>query len=190
LVGFPAFPSTMALKAPSTSSGPMSSVRCQALWVAKYASLDTSGGFSGVSYQGYYPNGTRPGMSIILGFPFETIYPQSLRTQLLGRILNYFGIISAVRQDESTPTTFALYQNYPNPFNPTTTIRYVLPSDSFVVIRVFNALGQCIDKMVDARQSAGLHSVSWNASHIPSGIYFYRLEANNRFETKKMLVVK
>ncbi|MCX6142191.1 MAG: T9SS type A sorting domain-containing protein, partial [Ignavibacteriales bacterium] len=156
----------------------------------KYVSLDTSSGFSGVSYQGYYPSGVRPGMSIVLGFPFETIYPQNLRTQVLGRILSYFGTISAVDPGESTPKRFALYQNYPNPFNPTTTIRYDLPSDSFVVIRIFNALGQCVDKVVDARLSAGQHSVNWNASHIPSGIYFYRLEANNRLETKKMLVLK
>jgi hypothetical protein len=161
-----------------------------AVGCVKYANFDTSNGFSGVSYQGYYPSGTRPGMSVVLGFPFETIYPQSLRTQLLSRILEFFGTISTVEPIESTPRTFALYQNYPNPFNPTTTIRYSLPSDSFVAVRIFNALGQCIDKLVDARQSAGQHMVSWNASHIPSGIYFYRLEANNQLETKKMLVLK
>ena len=161
-----------------------------AVGCAKYADFDTSNGYCGVSYQGYYPSGTRPGMSVILGFPFETIYPQSLRTQLLGKILGFFGTISAIGPSESLPKTFALYQNYPNPFNPTTTIRYVLPSDSFVVMRVFNALGQCIDKVLDARQSAGQHSVSWSASSIPSGIYFYRLEANNQLATRKMLVLK
>lgn len=161
-----------------------------AVGFAKYAGLDTSGGFSGVSYQGYVPSGIIPGMSVFLGFPFETIYPQSVRTQLLSKILGYFGTVSSVGPPESMPNAFALYQNFPNPFNPTTTIRYDLPNDSFVVIRIFNALGQYVDKVVDTRQSAGQHSVSWNASHIPSGVYFYRLEANNRFETKRMLVVK
>jgi hypothetical protein len=166
--------------------GPMAG----AIGCAKYANLDTSSGFSGVSYQGNFPSGIRPGMVVYLGFPFETIYPQGLRTQVLGKVLNYFGTISSVSSPEQTPSTFALHQNYPNPFNPTTTIRYDLPNDAFVVIRIFNALGQIIDNLIDARQSAGQHAVSWNASHIPSGVYFYRLEANNRLETKRMLLVK
>ena len=161
-----------------------------AVGIAKYANLDTSSGYSGVSYQGYFPSGTRPGMSIVLGFPFETVYPQSLRTQLLSRVLNFFGTISAVGHAETIPTAFALYQNFPNPFNPSTTIRYDLPSDAFVVLRIFNTLGQGIDKLIDARQSAGHHSVSWSSNHIPSGVYFYRLEADSRLETKRMLVLK
>jgi hypothetical protein len=189
--GFPSIPfdngtqGTIDVQWPDVISPMAGAVGC-----AKYASLDTSGGFSGVSYQGYYPSGTKPGMSIILGFPFETIYPAGLRALLMTRVLNFFGSISAVDPTESAPRTFALYQNYPNPFNPTTTIRYNLPSDSFVVIRIFNALGQCIDKVVDARQVAGEHAVSWNASHIASGIYFYRLESNNQLATRKMLVLK
>ncbi len=161
-----------------------------AVGCAKYVNLDTSGGFSGVSYQGYFPSGTKPGMSIVLGFPFETVYPQSLRSQLLGRILGYFGTISALESIESTPRTLALYQNFPNPFNPATTIRYDLPGNAFVVIRIFNALGQDVEKLVNAQQSAGQHSVSWNASRIPSGVYFYRLEADSRLETKRMLILK
>lgn len=189
--GFPSIPfdngtqGTIDVQWPDVISPMPGAVAC-----AKYVNLDTSVGFSGVSYQGYFPSGTRPGMSVVLGFPFETIYPQNLRTQLLSRILNFFGTISAVGRDESTPNTFALYQNFPNPFNPTTTIRYDLPNDAVVVMKIFNALGQYIDKLVDTRQSAGQHSVSWNASHIPSGIYFYRLETDNRLETRKMLVVK
>ncbi len=161
-----------------------------AVGCARYSNLDTSAGFSGVSYQGYFPSGSRQGMSVYLGFPFETIYPQTIRTQLLSRILSFFGAISAVRRDEPAPITFALYQNYPNPFNPTTTIRYDLPSDAVVVVRIFNTLGQCIDKLVDTRQSAGQHTVHWDASHISSGMYFYRIEADDRLETKKMLLVK
>jgi hypothetical protein len=161
-----------------------------AIGCAKYAGLDTSAGFSAVSYQGYFPSGVRLGMTVVVGFPFEAIYPQSLRVQLLGRILEFFGVISSSEHQESVPTTFSLFQNFPNPFNPTTTIRYDLPRDSFVVIKVFNTLGQVVDRLVNARESAGHHLVRWNASHMPSGVYFYRLETDSWLETRRMLVLK
>ena len=157
---------------------------------AKYAGLDTSAGFSGVSYQGYFPSGTSLGMSVVLGFPFETIYPQSLRAQLMGRVLEFFGVVSSAGSDAAIPASFALFQNFPNPFNPTTTICYNIPRDAFVVVTIFNTLGQVVDKLVNARESAGQHSVIWNALHNPSGAYFYRIEADCWLETKRMMVLK
>jgi hypothetical protein len=77
---------------------------------------------------------------------------------------------------EVVPSTFSLGQNFPNPFNPSTIIRYGLPATSTVRLVVFNILGQEVDRLVDAEQSAGIHSVTWFA-RVPSGVYFYKLEA-------------
>ncbi|MFA6457704.1 MAG: right-handed parallel beta-helix repeat-containing protein, partial [Bacteroidota bacterium] len=88
------------------------------------------------------------------------------------------------------PASFDLSQNYPNPFNPSTTIRYALPSSAEVKLSVYDLLGREIAILVNEKQSAGWKEVEWNAHHVSSGIYFYKLTAGNFVETKKMLVVK
>jgi hypothetical protein len=104
------------------------------------------------------------------------------------------------------PQTYALGQNYPNPFNPSTVIRYNLPaarvgptflSVYHVSLRVYNLLGQVVATLIDDVEESGYKSVSWDAATLPSGVYFYRLEANavdnpaNSFsEIRKMLTIK
>lgn len=83
-----------------------------------------------------------------------------------------------------------LNQNYPNPFNPTTNIEFSLPEASQVSLTIFNTLGQTIATLVDSRLSTGLHSVTWNASNAPSGVYFYQLKAGSFTKTNKMLLLK
>lgn len=83
-----------------------------------------------------------------------------------------------------------LRQNYPNPFNPTTQISYSIPRSENVVVEVFNVMGQRVVTLFSGRQSPGLHSVTFDASSLSSGIYIYRLTAGNITETKKMLLVK
>lgn len=85
---------------------------------------------------------------------------------------------------------FELYQNYPNPFNPVTIIRYDLPSQSKVTLKIYNILGQEVVTLVDAVQEAGRKIVSWNASQLASGVYFYRLNAGEFSGVKKMLLTK
>ena len=88
------------------------------------------------------------------------------------------------------PTVFSLEQNYPNPFNPSTIIGYAVPRSANVSLRVFNTLGQEVAVLVNERKEAGFYQTTWNASTVPSGIYFYRLQAGEYVETKKMILLR
>jgi hypothetical protein len=85
---------------------------------------------------------------------------------------------------------FALAQNYPNPFNPSTVIEYTLPEACRVRLAVYNAAGKQVDVLVDAFEREGGHSVQWNAAGLPSGIYFYRLQAGRLQVTRKMCLLR
>ncbi|MDD8018559.1 MAG: T9SS type A sorting domain-containing protein [Bacteroidota bacterium] len=96
-----------------------------------------------------------------------------------------------VNQDRSMlPSEFKLHQNYPNPFNPTTVISYQISANSFVTLKVYDLLGREVAFLVNEKVDAGNYSTQWNASSFPSGIYFYRLEANEKREMKKMVLLK
>ncbi len=88
------------------------------------------------------------------------------------------------------PKTFALSQNYPNPFNPTTVISYQLPANSYVTLKVYDVLGRVVATLVNERENAGSHSVTFDASRLPSGVYFYRITAGSYTNVKKMLLLK
>ncbi|MCK4716530.1 MAG: T9SS type A sorting domain-containing protein, partial [Candidatus Marinimicrobia bacterium] len=80
--------------------------------------------------------------------------------------------------------------NYPNPFNPTTRIEYTIPHGGQVSLQVFNMLGQKVADLVNEYQRAGKYNIAWNASDVPSGVYFYRIQSGLFNQTKKMLLVK
>ena len=93
-------------------------------------------------------------------------------------------------QSDHRPNEFSLSQNYPNPFNPNTQISYSLPEASRVTIKVMNALGQQVAILVDGSQTPGAYTVSFDASGLASGVYFYTIEAGGYSQTRKMLLIK
>ena len=105
---------------------------------------------------------------------------------------NWAPTITAVENVEKTivPENFSLAQNYPNPFNPTTTISFMLDKRAKVKLEVFNILGARIATLVNEQKPAGKFSVVWNASRVVSGIYFYRIQANGKVLTRKMMLLK
>ena len=88
------------------------------------------------------------------------------------------------------PAEFVLEQNYPNPFNPSTVISYRLPVTGFVSLKIFDVLGNEVATLVDEYKPAGLYEVEFDASHLPSGVYMYRLQFDNRYSTQKMTLIK
>jgi photosystem II stability/assembly factor-like uncharacterized protein len=93
-------------------------------------------------------------------------------------------------EDEVIPTKFELSQNYPNPFNPTTSIKFSLAKESKVSLKVFNNLGEEVAELVNGNKSAGIYRINFNASNLASGIYYYRLEAGDFVQTRKMILLK
>ena len=89
------------------------------------------------------------------------------------------------------PIDFRLEQNYPNPFNPSTTISWQSPVGSWQTIKLYNALGQEVDTILDEYLEAGFHSKLYIVnSTLPSGVYFYQLKAGDYIQTKKMILLK
>jgi photosystem II stability/assembly factor-like uncharacterized protein len=107
----------------------------------------------------------------------------------------------SVKENKNVPAEFGLSQNYPNPFNPTTSIKYQLPGVGtqpstrmagkyFVSLRVYDMLGRSVATLVNEQKPSGIYSVQWNAEGLSSGIYFYRIQAGNFSETKKLILLR
>ena len=106
--------------------------------------------------------------------------------------------------DEQRPNDFILSQNYPNPFNPSTTIKYSIPTSPqpspsqgegvreglVVSLKVYDILGREIATLVNKQQKAGYYEVNWNAANNSSGVYFYRIQAGEFVQIKKMILLK
>ena len=100
--------------------------------------------------------------------------------------------VTAIEYDNQNriANTYVLNQNYPNPFNPSTTIEYFLPKSSQVDLSIYNVLGQKIATLLNTRQSAGTQRIEFNASDLSSGVYFYKLQADDFVQVNKMLLMK
>ncbi len=105
--------------------------------------------------------------------------------------IKYVQLPTSVEDDNAlSPLTYSLSQNYPNPFNPSTTIHYALPRGSYVKLEVFDVLGERVSVLREGFQDAGYHSMEFDARGLSSGIYFYRLQAADNVETKKLVLMR
>jgi len=100
------------------------------------------------------------------------------------------GVTGVETAKSNLPTGYGLNQNYPNPFNPSTIISYSIPRESNVALKVYNVLGQEVSTLVNKMQSAGNYSVSFDASRLSSGVYFYTIKAGSFMQVKKMMLLK
>jgi hypothetical protein len=106
--------------------------------------------------------------------------------------LDFSNIIVSIegQTTEQLPEAYSLDQNYPNPFNPATTITYAVPHNSFISLRVIDILGNEVQTLVNEIKNAGTYTINFDAANVPSGVYFYTLEAGSFVTTKKMVLIK
>jgi hypothetical protein len=119
----------------------------------------------------------------------------SLFSRLVGCVINgvVYGDTTVVNVDDynpEIPNEYKLYQNYPNPLNPITTIRYDLKENSFVKLKVYDILGNEVTTLVNDYQQEGTYSIKLDGSNLSSGIYFYKIVANDFIDIKKFIVIK
>jgi len=155
---------------------------------------------AGLQYQGPIGLGTQESRLVYLGFPFETIYPESTRAEVMGRALEFFTLTTPVEpgttEDIFVPREFALHQNYPNPFNPTTSISFTLPGGPHrTTLKIYNVKGQQVRTLVDASLKPGFHTITWDGrdAHgrpVSSGVYLYTLRTGPFVDTQKMVLLK
>ena len=113
-----------------------------------------------------------------------------------GTILKTFsgGLINIEISNSNLPEDLSLSQNYPNPFNPVTRLEFGISNQEFVTLKIYDALGKEVKTLVNENKPAGNYSVEFNGSHLPSGIYFYKViaesEKGNFVSTKKMTLIK
>ena len=99
-------------------------------------------------------------------------------------------VITVVERNDLQLLSYKLEQNFPNPFNPSTTIKYSIPNQSKVIIKVYDILGNDVETLVNKEKAAGSYKVNFEASNLSSGVYFYKIQAGDFVETKKMILIK
>ena len=105
-------------------------------------------------------------------------------------VFNEKGVSLFVDKKTNMPGDYLLMQNYPNPFNPVTTIKYELPGELKVTLALYNTLGQKVKELVNEIKPSGANEVLLDGAGLPSGIYFYRLQAGRFSQTKKLILLK
>lgn len=117
----------------------------------------------------------RPGFTVLNGGQFKAI---------MGTPVNH------ITEIPETWIEFGIQQNYPNPFNPVTHILYSIPASDFVIFQIYDILGKEVATLVNEKKTPGEYEVIWDGHGFPSGIYFYRLKAGERVETRKLILQK
>ena len=121
-------------------------------------------------------------------------YPGNVWVYMIRAVVD-LGVTGVEDEIEIMPTSFTLEQNYPNPFNPSTTIRYQVPEQSVVSIKVYDMIGREVATLVNEAKPAGAYEANWNGmnnsgQHVSSGVYFYTISTKDFVQTKKMILMK
>jgi hypothetical protein len=154
----------------------------------KIGPADISFVISGGAFSIPAQDSLKVGFAIAAG---ETL--NELRTAIIQSRIKYRGIISSINEgDKNIPKDFRLYQNYPNPFNPSTAIKYNVPAGGLVTLRIYDLLGREVTTLINEYQQPGIHNFTFNTQNysLPSGVYFYQLNAGGSIQTKKMILLK
>jgi photosystem II stability/assembly factor-like uncharacterized protein len=174
-----------------TISGTNLFVSATALWGIRFGSgvflltenstkwTEVSTGLTNISVYALAVSGT----NLFAGTFFDGVWRRPLSEMIITSV-------EGPLADRRLPENFSLEQNYPNPFNPATTIAFHLPASSFVTLKVYNSDGQEVAFLVNGQLPAGNHRTGWNASGVPSGVYFYSIQAGTYSETKKLVVMR
>jgi hypothetical protein len=168
--------------------------------LSTYLLENTGTGFSGTPF--WFP-GVREGALCLVDFDLDGdvdffMCGADWATKY-ARLYENRGLLTAVEDQHESASMISgrdlLLDNYPNPFNPKTTVRYVIPQAGHVKIKVYGPTGRTVRTLVDSQEYAGAHSVVWNGQDdlgrdVASGVYYYRLEAGERVETRKMVLLE
>lgn len=151
--------------------------------------------FAAINYAGIFSGGIVAGKVVFVGFPFETIYPESKRNLFLSKVISFFeSPVRIIEETDNNPTSFQLFQNYPNPFNPSTSIQYQVSRNSHILLKVYDILGNEVATLVDEYKQAGTYEVEFQSavgSHqLASGVYYYQMKVGEFVQTKKMILLR
>jgi hypothetical protein len=148
----------------------------------KYASIDYEVDCSGITVGDYY-------LRLVTNVTGNAIYT-------LANLFNGSTILEKKNYNKvnfigsEIPATYDLAQNFPNPFNPSTTIRYQIPQDGIVTLKIYDILGSEVATLVNEEKIAGKYEVNFNASVLASGVYIYKIQAGSFINSKKMILLK
>ncbi|HEY5533691.1 MAG TPA: DUF1028 domain-containing protein [Ignavibacteria bacterium] len=175
------------------TSGTLADKLMAALQGAKVIGADTRCASRGTSSQSAFIRVARPGDTLgvlllnlkVLNAPVNRDPIDSLQ------VLYNNWLITNIRNVESeVPKSAMLYQNYPNPFNPSTNIKFSLINNAYVTLKVYNSLGKDVSVIVNETLKSGTYEVTFFADNLPSGVYYYRLDAGECKDTKRMVILK
>ncbi len=164
--------------------------------IERRSQLADKGSFAGWNNAGIvYGSGTST-QPVLYSFVDEKLPPGIYNYRLKQiDVDGSFEYSQTIEVEVTAPAEFILFQNYPNPFNPATKIKFEIPGKarndiSLITLKVFDVLGREVATLVNEYKEAGKHSVEFNATGLPSGVYFYRLNAGSFSETKKMILLR
>ena len=184
------------------NSGKSATVKAVTATVSSLDTLSWIGLLAQLSYGDLAPGQQSEGTAA-QGLKIQPTCPPNTKVRLLLRIstqgfqawtdtLNILVQATATDAEENSkvPTEYSLSQNYPNPFNPATNFEFQVANFGLVTLKVFDALGREVAKLVDEPRAPGVYGLRWDAGTLPSGIYFYRLTAGSFTETKKLILLR